>query len=63
MDADLLDVSDFDPPFPECGEESLGDAGSILAAHGHQMRESGRHADLTVLAPVRPLQPPRLSAR
>jgi hypothetical protein len=27
------------------------------------MRESGRHADLTVLAPVHPLQPPPLWGR
>jgi hypothetical protein len=57
VNPDLFDVLDFDAPFPECGEKSLGDAGSILAVHGHQMRESGRHADLTVLAPVRLLQP------
>ena len=63
MDPDLLDVLDVDPAFPECGEESLGDAGGLLAAHGHQMRESGRHADLTVLVPVHALQPPRLCGR
>jgi len=42
----------------ERGEESLGYAGTVLAAHGHQMRELGQHADLTVLAPVHLLQPP-----
>jgi len=63
VDPDLFDVLDFDARVPECGEKSLGDSGSILAAHGHQMREAGRHADLTVLAPVRPLQPPQVGDR
>jgi len=51
VDPDLLDVSDLNSPLPECREKSFGDAGSILAAHGHQMGELSQHADLTVLAP------------
>jgi hypothetical protein len=63
VDPDLLDVLDLHPSFPERGEESRRDTRGILAAHGHQMGKAGWHADLTVLAPVRPLQPPSVRGR